>query len=142
MKIYSVYIKPKASDPLAGVRFLEEGFNWWAFLFAPLWALYHHMWLVAGLSFMVAAVSVNAAMEGNMSFQILEFGWYLAVGMFGNDWLVEKLKKRGYRWQDVVAGRNLDEAQLRFLERSSAVFQGRHNKPQPQPDFAASVVPV
>lgn len=140
MKIYSAYIKPKASDPMLGVRMVREGFNWWAFLLAPIWALYNRMWLVAAVSFLVSYLDGIALKNGNFTMSLVELGWYLAVGMFGNDWLVERLKRRGYRWQDVIAGRNLDDAMLRFFDRVCRSYRGDPRKNQA--DSAEIVAPV
>lgn len=47
LRIYTIHEKegPKATD--TDVILVREGFSVWAFLFPPLWALYHGMWPAA-----------------------------------------------------------------------------------------------
>src|SRR5690606_20417783 len=47
MKIFTVHMKPGQTAESA--VFVPEGFSVWAFLFQPFWALYHRLWLAAGL---------------------------------------------------------------------------------------------
>ena len=50
MSVYTVHEPPlRAADALPDAErfaFVRDGFSFWAFLLAPLWMLWHRMWLV------------------------------------------------------------------------------------------------
>jgi Protein of unknown function (DUF2628) len=61
MPIYTVHEPTGALDPVErgdGTRFVREGFNVWAFLFGPLFLLWHRLWLaLAGWLLLAALVA-------------------------------------------------------------------------------------
>ena len=51
MPVYTVHEPPPrdsddAADAADRFVFVRDGFSFWAFLFAPLWMLWHRLWLV------------------------------------------------------------------------------------------------
>jgi Protein of unknown function (DUF2628) len=120
MKIYTVHIPSGTTDTQEKAVFLREGFNWQAFFFGVLWALYHRLWLQA---FGIVCVNVvfMALEEKNMfsshGMWVAQFGFQVAIGFLANDWLRAKFGRRGYILADVTAADSLLRAQQRYYER-------------------------
>lgn len=121
MKIYSVYQK-EGCDPV----FLAERFSWMAFLFTPLWALYHRIWWLFGVTLAVEVVT-RWALSGQMPAgaplagepvlpALVQAGWAAYVALCAPDWRGATLERRGYRLLGVTTGRDGLEAQRRFLD--------------------------
>jgi len=122
-KIYTVHTKPGMNNAAARPMFIKEGFNFWAFFFTILWALYQRLWLVALLLLTFNAllvVCLKNHMLGLASAGAIHFGFHMVVGFWGNDWLRAQLARRGYVLADVAAGDNLLRAEQRYFERMLA----------------------
>src|SRR5271157_1981408 len=66
MSIYTVHVPPAGAqtsppDPERFV-FVRDGFSFWAFLLAPLWMLWHRLWLVF-VAYCVLAIALQAALQ-------------------------------------------------------------------------------
>ncbi len=141
-KIYSVYLKPKAKEPLETVELIQEGFSFPAFILTGLWTLYHRLWVA---SFMVFAVNFcvtlwTEAAGHNVSITayltVIQLGLSVIVSLCGNDWRAQKLERRGYQLVDVVTGGSRIEAERRFFERylhgkAEAQLAGHKRSPMP-----------
>ncbi len=59
MSVYTVHEPPlRGADASAEPErfvFVRDGFHWWAFLLAPLWMLWHRLWLVFVIYLVVVA---------------------------------------------------------------------------------------
>src|SRR5438876_10849371 len=66
MSIYTVYEPPlKAHESAPAPErfvFVRDGFSFWAFLLAPLWMLWHRLWLVF-LGYCVLAIALQAGLQ-------------------------------------------------------------------------------
>lgn len=116
MAIYSVHSRPGA--PAEDAVFVKDGFAWPAFVFTLLWALWHRMWIVAAIVFSATAAIAAAAswlVQGDVTVNLASFAVSLILGFEGNDLRRWSLARRGYREIALAAGRNLDEAELRFF---------------------------
>lgn len=120
MAIYTVHAPP--GDDLATVRadevrFVREGFSFWALLLPGVWFLWNRMWLVflGWLAAMVAFEFAGRALPGPYV--------PLAAGLFGlflaleaRDLLRWTLERRGWRLLGVVEGGDRDVAERRFFD--------------------------
>jgi len=116
MAIYSVHSRPGA--PAEDAIFVKEGFAWAAFVFTLLWALWHRMWIVAAIAFSATAAIAAAASwlaQGDLAVNLASLAVGLILGFEGNDLRRWSLARRGYREIAMAAGRDLDEAELRFF---------------------------
>jgi hypothetical protein len=115
MAIYTVHSKGK---PAEDAIFIRDGFSIAAFLFTVLWALWNRMWIVAIFILVVlgAITVLGEALSINES--IVSLASLLASLIFGHEardlqrW---SLERRGYQAVGVVAGEDLEEAELRFF---------------------------
>jgi len=116
--IYTIHEKEGPKATATDVILVREGFSVWAFLFPPLWALYHGMWPVAfvllatcgGLAFLPEMIAGGEAWVdlGVMAMMLL-------VGFLGSDLRQWTLKLRGYNPTGVVGGENLADAERQFF---------------------------
>ena len=120
LKIYTAHLKPEHPAPYETAMFVQEGFNWMAFAFGGMWALFSRLWLLA-LVFML----VNIALATLVEMEVVSYGvsaayqlaFQLWVGFNANDWLRAKLKKQGYITDALITGADKLAAEQRFFER-------------------------
>ena len=97
MRIYTVY---ESSDLMSNVIPIKEGFNWIAFIFSFLWAIYNRLWIWA--VFIVVAnvclVWFLSLSRGDLAVQTtVFFGLTLIIGWMSNDVKRKSLVKRGFK---------------------------------------------
>jgi hypothetical protein len=118
VKIYSAQTLPWSSASDSSVMLIAEGFNWYALIFGPFWALWQGMWrtaivvLVIGTALGGLAALAGLAPNGVSVLQILV---HVGLGLWGNDLRRAALARRGYVERAVVAGRNQAEAEYRYF---------------------------
>lgn len=120
MKIYNIYLKKDSDNPVESVKVLREGgFHIWAGILHVIWALFHRMWFLAAILFIMMATmayigTLNVlAYEGVIFMRIGFFAW---VGFTANDWLAKNMEKKGYILTDVVSAETVFEAQKKYSE--------------------------
>ena len=117
MKTYTAHLRPGRLPIL-----VKEAFAWGAFLFGPLWLLWHRAWLAAIGSAALLALTLLAppALRPLLSFALL-----LLLGLVGRDCVRWSLRRRGYDAAHVVAGRSPDDAYLRLLDNAPCIIPNR-----------------
>ncbi len=120
---YTVHRKPDDTG-LNDVRFVREGFNFFAFLFTMLWAFYYRLWL-PGLILLAWQIAFMWLEKGQalhpISIALLHFAIQLVAGFCAQDWLRAKLKRQGYLIADIVTGDSRVRAEQRYFDRVFAV---------------------
>jgi hypothetical protein len=123
MRVYSVHEPPvRGPDPLPDAErfiFVRDGFYFRAFLFAPLWMIWHRMWLVlagyvvvsAGLETALVALGASATEVSAVALLIS-----LLVGLEGSILRRFSLNRRGWRNVGIISGDDLEDAERRFFE--------------------------
>ncbi|MCC6949343.1 MAG: DUF2628 domain-containing protein [Bradyrhizobiaceae bacterium] len=105
------------------VRFVREKFSWAALFFAPLWLLWHALWLgfFGWLSATMLISGVAYALDLNPSATAIIL-WLpsLVIAFEGTELRRRKLLRRGYRDARIAMGRNLEDAERRFFAEWSA----------------------
>ncbi len=118
MKTYSVQTLPWSAASDSDVVMIAEGFNWFAFIFGPFWALWYGMWRTA-----IVLVVIGAALGGLGTLagvmpdvvSVFQFLVQIGLGLWGNDLRRAALARRGYVERAVVCGRNQAEAEQRYF---------------------------
>lgn len=126
MKIYTVYVKRKAENPVESAYFVPEAFNWWAIIFPVniFWSLSHRCWLFLALTLIYTSTSFMAdsfSRETNMIIGSLKLAFLPFLGIWANDFWRLSLRRRGYEIDSVIAARDDTEAQMRYLENSPPI---------------------
>jgi predicted lipid-binding transport protein (Tim44 family) len=122
MSVYTVHEPPQrfgAAPDAERFAFVRDGFSFWAFLFAPLWMLWHRMWLV--LIGYVAILGCLEAMVGMFGGSALIGGFIsllisLLVGLEAGTLRRFTLNRRGWKSIGVVSGDTLEDAERRFFD--------------------------
>ena len=105
------------------VLFLREKFRWLALFFAPLWLLWHRLWLgFIGWLVAVSAIAIVAYVLGLTPEVAAPLLWLptLVVAFEGTELLRRKLLRGGYRETGVRIGRDLEDAERRYFAEWSA----------------------
>ena len=124
MPVYTVHEPPPRRDDdtlahTARVRFVRDGFHFWAMVLAPLWMLFHRLWIeliaylliVGGTAFVLRRLGI----EEDAGFWVALFLAVL-VGMEASSLLRWKLARRGFEQVGIVVGDNLEDAERRFFD--------------------------
>lgn len=116
--IFTVHTNSWSASADGDAVLIKEGFSWAAFLFGPLWALWHGMWRTAiGLVIMSGAVSgigrvAGLAEAGDLA---LSAGLQVAMGLWANDWRRYVLSRRDILERGAIAARRMSDAEKRYL---------------------------
>lgn len=119
LHIYTVHVNTSLPEPYEQAQFVEEGFNWKAFIFTALWAFYNRLWLAGFVILAInsAIFTLSASDSGIVGLSLVEFAWHLLIGFWANDILRAKLRNRGFVTADIVTGDSLLRAEQRFFDR-------------------------
>lgn len=145
MGLYTVHTPVydgERADPLAGVVYVREGFDWAAFLFAPIWSIARRSWL--GLAAWCAAVASIAGVGGFFSVEPVAvltglFGLHLLFGFEAGQLRRRSLRRRGYGCVDVVSADRRSDAEIAYGLR---LVQASEQNRTPQPAAAARPRPL
>lgn len=113
-KLYSVYVNKGAYNPLETAVFIKQGFNFWAFLFTSVWAIYNRLWLIFSL---LTIIQIMLAVNDSIQFMLISLLVNIWFGFEANNFKSAKLEKKGYILFDVVTGIDELSASQRFFDR-------------------------
>ena len=123
MSVYTVHQPPAwtagRSPDAERFVFVRDGFSFWAFLVAPVWMLWHRMWLVlAGYVAVVAVLESPMAAFGASRTAVSVVGLFIAllVGLEASTLRRFSLRRRGWSNAGIVSGDDLEDAERRFFE--------------------------
>lgn len=118
MKLFTIHVQKYGVDPEPDIRLVKEGFNWPAFVFSALWAVFKGYWWVAiGIFAASMAISFVLALFGLDLFgqAVVNIAFNLLLGIYANDLARWTLSRRGYVEEEVVSGVSNDHALERYL---------------------------
>src|ERR1700689_733540 len=111
MRVYSVHEPPvRGPDPLPDAErfiFVRDGFYFRAFLFAPLWMIWHRMWLVLAGYVIVSAGREAALLAGGApatDVSVVALLISLLVGLEASTLRRFSLNRRGWRNVGIITG--------------------------------------
>lgn len=124
MKVFTVYAPPEGgrspSDEAERMVFVKDGFSWPALFVAPLWLIWHRLWLV--LVGWLAIVFALTAVFGRLTWAepyatpaaIVFALWFAVEANALRRWTLER---RGWRFAGIATGRSRIECEQRFFAR-------------------------
>ena len=116
MRAYTVHAPPAEANPVR-FAFVKDGFSWPALFLQPLWMLWHRLWVtLLGYVAAILVIAVVAVYVGDPYATIAAIIAALALAAEGNTIRRLSLEARGWAEVGDAAGRNLEEAELRFIE--------------------------
>ncbi|KEO57753.1 DUF2628 domain-containing protein [Thalassospira permensis] len=120
MKVYTVHTHPGDANPMENAILIREGFNFWAFIFSGIWALYHRLWAaffgLIGVSLICNLVIYLFDGGPEMDFA-LALATGIGFGLIANDLRRKKLAAGGWKLVEIVASPNENAAEHRFFDR-------------------------
>jgi hypothetical protein len=97
---------------------VRDGFSFWAFLLAPLWMLWHRMWLVL-VAYLVLAGGLQAALivVGASPAAVIAVGLLISllVGLEAGTLRRVTLHRRGFKEVGLISGNDGEVAERRFF---------------------------
>ncbi len=132
---YTVHERPDPPtdriDRADALKFIKDGFEFPAFLFAPFWLIGQRLWL--GFAGYVGAAVLIALANGYLGLPdsaavVLLIGLHLAVGFEGDAMARLDLESRGWTTLGSVTGLNRLDCERRFLDMwlpSQPILAGR-----------------
>ena len=118
MRLFTVHARTGTKP---ATRLVREGFSFPAFLFGPLWLLWHALWLgLLGYLLLAAAIAAIPDPWENWAALALQ----LLLGLHARDIQRWTLARRGFTTEGVVAGRDEEEALLRLVSARPGLARG------------------
>jgi hypothetical protein len=118
------------------LTFVRDGFSLWAFLFAPLWMLWHRMWLIL-LGYVVVSIGLDILLRlfGASRFAVAVIGLLISllIGLESGTLRRFTLGRRGWRNIGIVSGDGREAAERHFFDTWL-----RQASPPPMPQVSAS----
>lgn len=112
-----------AADRAERLVFVEDGFNWFAFLLAPVWMLVHRLWLPL-LAYLVVAVAMGFVLGligiGPVWAFLASLALNLAVAFEADSIERWTLARKGWRIVGTVNGATTRDCERRYFERYAA----------------------
>lgn len=138
MAVYVAMEPPGRSTDAEATVFLRDGFAWLAFLFPPLWLLWHGLWIEAVLAFV--AFGLLSALGEPFGFvavaAALTLLLMLFIGLEGQALRIAALARRGWKQWGVVVADGVEDADARYAMAQDDVIEA------PEPAHAAGPLPV
>lgn len=130
MASYNVLVR----DAPVGLSLVRDGFSTLAFIFGPIWFIWHRAWLGAGFWLSGLALIAGAALATRIPpaalvVAIVAFAGLMA--MEASELRKRSLTRRGYRAADVVEAHGAREAEIRFLARHVTALGAEGVRPSP-----------
>jgi hypothetical protein len=102
------------------IAFVPDRFSWTAFLFGPLWLVWHRLWLalvvyVVGVGALDVGLRLLGASRDVRSLALALIG--LLLGFEAATLRRRALMRRGWRERDIVIGDDREAAERRFFDR-------------------------
>ena len=116
MAIFTILEPPDANPDR--VVLVREGFHGRAFLLTVLWALWHRLWVIAALLFVVYLALGFAGEWFQWHWAVRsasEFGLALLFGLEAADLRIRALRRAGYRRAGLIQATNLEAAELDYF---------------------------
>ena len=149
MSVYTVHQPPlraaEASPDPERFVFVRDGFNFWAFLLAPLWMLWHRLWLVLVIYLVVIAGIQNVMHYAGVGAAGSAFAALLIALLVGAEASTLRrftLDRRGYRQVGVVGGTNAEAAERRFFDAWTNAGPDKPSGPSASPSAPPTMPPM
>ena len=124
MTVYMVFEPPRRGDDSLAhaerIDLVPDRFSWTAFLFGPLWLLWHRLWVALVIYLVgVGALEVGLRLLGasrdarGLAFALVG----LLLGFEAATLRRRALLRRGWRERDIVVGADREAAERRFFDR-------------------------
>lgn len=104
------------NSPLHGNTVVKKGWSWPGFLFCWIWMMVKGMWVT--FAFTMLAIIILVSIVPEQSSRALALVVNLIVGIFGNEWRVKELLRKGYTMMDTVSAGTAEQALSLYLNNT------------------------
>ena len=96
--------------------FVRDGFSWLAFLFPPLWLIWHRLWIeaVAAFAVLLAATALERVEGLGLAASLAGLLVAIFIGLEGNGLRIVAFRRRGWRFWGVVDAGTEYDAEMRY----------------------------
>jgi hypothetical protein len=124
VKTYLVFNKPELPESADALNqepvIIADSFNFKAFIFHILWALYHRLWKTVTL--LVLSFGGLQALESygilsKAASQPIQLGVLALLGFSASGMLSRKLEGKGYTLDALIVAESPESAELRYFEK-------------------------
>ncbi len=118
-KFFEVYINSSKPE-FENTVIIKQGFNFYAFIFTALWALYNRLWFLFFGLIAIEGIIYNYA-SNNPDSDAIQFASILIniwLGFEAPNFKAKKLLSNGYELADVVCAIDDIEAERRFYDKA------------------------
>ncbi len=146
MATYCVMLPPKTqggafSAPMAErARFIKDGISWPALVAPILWLLWHRMWLVF-LAYIAGALALEGLSRafGGPAVGVSSFLLGILFALEANNLRCWSLERRGWRFDAVSDGADMDEAELRYYHARAPISADAASSPMDASPLSAPI---
>lgn len=123
MPIFTVHIDTAGPEPGLNAEqmvLVPEKFNFWAFGFGPLWLVWNRLWLALTGWILFIAILVTTSLLLSVPASAVLLIYYASVFLIAleaNQLRRRRLEKQGLKLVDITGGRDVEDAERRFLTR-------------------------
>jgi hypothetical protein len=123
MPVYTVHLPEETKsglDPATEAVLVREGFSLSAFVFGPLWLIWHQRWLALALWLAAVAAFAGLALKFGARpglFAISYLALAFLIGLEAAAMRRRRLERRGFDFVDVAIGEKPDDAETAWLAR-------------------------
>jgi hypothetical protein len=98
------------------LSFVRDGFSWLAFLFPPLWLIWHRLWVeaVVAVAVLMAAAALGSVEGLSVAGPLLTLLVSIFVGLEGNAMRVAARERRGWDVEAVIDADDEEDAGTRY----------------------------
>lgn len=111
-----------------GPEIIKDGFNWCAFLFVGLWALFRGLVMAGIIGITVTVVASRMPADADIIAIPIILGMMLLYGFKGNSWACAKLEKDRYRLVQTVEAASKDGAKAKYSSSNSTSNVGESHE--------------
>jgi hypothetical protein len=135
------FVVMEAPQGRADAVYVRDGFHFLAFLFPPIWLLWHRLWIEALVAFAAMAIlGVLGSVSGfGEATPLLSLLVSLYVGLEAPALRIAALRRRGWTEWGVADAANRDEAELKHLYGSGSESNENFDAPLPVPTAYAAI---
>jgi hypothetical protein len=136
MASWMVLERPSRANPAEPeLAFLRDGFSWLAFLFPPLWLLWHRLWVEAVATFAVLLAGTALEEAGGLAAGATMVSLLVSIfiGLEGRGLRIAAFQRRGWQVWGVVEADSEDDAETRFAAEADEDADGIPDRYQMNP---------
>ncbi len=112
MKLYNAYIRKNSSGKIDDLVIAKDGFSLTAFIFGPLWFLYHKMWQETLFLFAFNIAISLASFFSEIDKAILQTVLSFMIAINATYWYGQYIEKKHYQFLNIAFANSKEEALL------------------------------